>query len=101
MATQYFLFTALINQTTVNAISLALVDTVNDQAITDIYLDLTTGGAGVTEGIALHNLIKAHPKPVTIHGLGNIDSIGITVMLAAKARFAVPNVSIFLLSAWL
>jgi ATP-dependent protease ClpP protease subunit len=95
MATQYFLFTALINQTAVNAISSALVDTVNDQTITDIYLGLTTGGGGVTEGIALHNLIRAHPKPITIHGLGNIDSIGIVVMLAAKTRFAVPTSRFF------
>jgi ATP-dependent protease ClpP protease subunit len=90
MTTQYFLFTAPINQLAVNVISSALVEAINDESIADIYLGLSTGGGGVTEGIALHNLIKANPKPITIHGIGNIDSIGITVMLGAKTRHAVP-----------
>lgn len=89
MPTQYFVYSGLINQAAVNSFTSALIGTIDDQSITDITIALSTGGGGVTEGIALYNIIKSNPKPVTIHGLGNVDSIGITLMLAAKTRLAV------------
>jgi ATP-dependent protease ClpP protease subunit len=39
--------------------------------------------------MALHHLLRGSPKPVTIHGIGNVDSMGIAVLLGATTRYAV------------
>jgi ATP-dependent Clp protease, protease subunit len=91
MTTQFLLFNAEINAGTTPQLNQALVDAINDSTITDIYIGFSTTGGGVAEGVALHQLLRASPKPVTVHGIGNVDSMGIAVLLGGQRRYASPG----------
>lgn len=89
MTTQYFLFTGQINDKTAIPLSSAVADAINDSSISELYFGIATVGGNVNEGIALHHIMRGCPKPITMHGIGNINSIGIAVFLGAKTRYAV------------
>ena len=91
MATQFILFQNFINSQTLPVLSRALTASIDNGSITDITLAVGSPGGGVSEGIALYGLVRALPKPVTFHGIGNVDSIAITVMLACDKRLSTPQ----------
>src|SRR5712691_10801723 len=95
MTIQYLLFAAPIDQQAVRLISGGLTDAISDQQMTEIYVGFSTTGGAVSEGIALHHIVRSSPKPVTIHGIGNVDSIGITILLGATNRYATPGTRFF------
>lgn len=52
---------------------------------------MSSNGGVVDEGMALYGFIKSLPVGITIHNIGNIDSIALAVYLAATTRVANPS----------
>jgi Clp protease len=57
---------------------------------TDNFYVLLKPGGSIQSGIALYNFLRAIPATVTTHNVGNVDSIGNAVFLAADERLACP-----------
>jgi ATP-dependent protease ClpP protease subunit len=89
MPTTYINFHAQINlQTTQNlmaAISQKLM-----QGTDAFYFLFSTPGGAVMSGMTLYNFLRAIPAAITMHNVGNVDSIGNAIFVAADAtnRFA-------------
>lgn len=88
MATRVLLFSAPINQQTASALMQVLVAAFNDPSVSDVTIAFTSTGGDVHAGVALHGLLRAAPKPVTMHAIGTVASIGVTVFLGAQVRRA-------------
>ena len=95
MTMQYFLFGGSIDHNAMRSISTGLTDAINDPSTTAVYFGLSSTGGSVTEGVALYHIIRASPKPVTMHGIGNVDSIGVTILLGGNQRYATPGTRFF------
>ena len=89
MPTTYINFHAPINTVTVQnlmaAISQKLMAGTNE-----FYFLLSTPGGEVTSGLTLYNFLRAIPAKVTMHNVGNVNSIGNAIFVAADKgnRFA-------------
>jgi len=87
MPTTYINFHAAINQNTaqnfMTAISQKLMAGTND-----FYILLSTPGGEVQSGMTIYNFLRGIPATLTMHNMGNVDSIGNVIFLAANNRFA-------------
>lgn len=54
----------------------------------DFYVLLSTPGGEVQSGITLYNFLRGIPATITMHNMGNVDSIGNAIFLAADTRRA-------------
>lgn len=54
----------------------------------EIYLMLSTPGGNIAAGITLYNVLRALPAKLITHNVGNVDSIGNAIFLAADERYA-------------
>src|SRR5262245_7966490 len=54
----------------------------------DFYVLFSTPGGEVQSGIALYNFFRAIPAQITMHNMGNVDSIGNAIFLAGERRYA-------------
>lgn len=88
MNTQYLLFNGEINEKSTNALTSAITDAMNDTAIDDIYVAFCSNGGQVNYGVGAHHFLKASPKPITIHGIGPINSIALCVFMGVPKRYA-------------
>lgn len=88
METQYLMFHAEINEKSANQFLAAIVDALNDNSVGDIYVGFSSPGGTVSYGVAMHYAIKASAKPITMHALGAVDSIGISAFCAGHKRKA-------------
>ena len=52
------------------------------------YVLLSTPGGQVTSGLTVYNFLRSIPAKVTMHNIGNVNSIGNAIFLAADERFA-------------
>ena len=52
------------------------------------YIMLSTPGGQVPSGLTVYNFLRAIPARVTMHNIGNVDSIGNAIFLAADERVA-------------
>lgn len=71
--------------------SQALISTLSDccnQGVKRAYLMFSTPGGSVMHGMNLYNVMRALPIELTIHNVGNVDSIGNVVFLAGDKRYA-------------
>jgi ATP-dependent protease ClpP protease subunit len=59
--------------------------------VEELYLLLSTPGGTVMHGLTLYNILRALPIRLTIHNVGNVDSIGNAIFLAGARRFACPH----------
>jgi ATP-dependent Clp protease protease subunit len=85
MPIAYISFTADVN----NVTSAALVGTVFDhinRGFSEIYLMLSTAGGNVDDGIAVYNVFRGLPVPLTTHNVGAINSIGNVIFLSAQPQ---------------
>lgn len=57
----------------------------------EVYLLLSTPGGSVMNGMNLYNVLKGMPFKLSIHNVGNVDSIGHAVFLAGRKRYATSN----------
>ncbi|MCY3745083.1 MAG: ATP-dependent Clp protease proteolytic subunit [Acidobacteria bacterium] len=87
----YVFFSAPITPQSVDTLIEAVSHTVAT-GCREIYLVFSTVGGSVADGIRLHNYLRGLPCRLTVHGIGNVDSIGITVFVAADKRYAAPHV---------
>jgi len=55
------------------------------QGTTDFYFLLSTPGGQVASGMTLYNFLHGIPATVTMHNIGNVDSIGNAIFVAADA----------------
>lgn len=73
--TVYVSFSAEINAHTTESLLAVLAQQAN-QGVQDVYLMLSTPGGNVMNGMNLYNVIRAMPFKLTVHNVGNVDSIG-------------------------
>jgi ATP-dependent Clp protease, protease subunit len=67
-----------------------LCNAVNLQ-VPSITVFLSSGGGLVDEGLALYGFIRSLPAEITIHNIGQVDSIALAVYLAGTKRLANPG----------
>ena len=85
--TAFFSANSLIDQAFARQLAMYLNQAVIDGA-RQVVLSMTSLGGTVSDGIFLHNHIRALPVPVTIYATSNVDSIAVAVILGASERFA-------------
>jgi ATP-dependent Clp protease, protease subunit len=86
-------------------INLATTERIRRQCLTALKkkaeaIDLhfsSTGGA-TDHGFSLYHFLRSLPVPLTVHNMGNVDSIAVIIFLAGDKRYACPH-SRFLLHA--
>jgi ATP-dependent protease ClpP protease subunit len=75
MPTTYINFHAQINAHTTQNLMAAIAQKL--MAGTDhFYIMLSTPGGEVASGLTLYNFLRAIPARITMHNVGNVDSIG-------------------------
>ena len=84
--TVYISFTAPIDLKTAQTLISIMFQQI-EEGFDHLYLMFSTGGGDVAAGMTIYNTIKAMPAKVTIHNVGNVDSIGNAIFLAGKERF--------------
>jgi len=85
--TVYVSFSADINAHTTESLIQVLANCIN-QRVRHVYILLSTPGGSVMHGMNVYNFLRAVPYKVTTHNVGNVDSIGNAIYLAADERFA-------------
>ena len=83
----YVVFTAEIVPNTVEGLIQALSNLAQNN-VQEVYLAFSTPGGHVMTGITLYNFLRGMPFKLIIHNIGNVDSIGNAVFLAADRRLA-------------
>ncbi len=83
-----------INNKTVPALMGVISNEIND-GVEEITLAFSSPGGQVTEGIALYNFLKGVPAKLTVHNIGQVDSIANVIFMAGDERLAVPTSSFF------
>lgn len=88
--TVYVTFSAEINATTAESLISLLAAQANN-GVQEVCLLLSTPGGSVMNGMNLYNMLRAFPFRLTVHNVGNVDSIGNAVFLAGHTRYATPH----------
>lgn len=88
--TVYISFSAEINPHTSESL-IAILSNVVNQGVPHIYILLSTPGGSVMNGMNIYNMIRGLPCEVSIHNVGNVDSIGNAIFLAGSRRYACPH----------
>ena len=83
----YVIFTAEISPQTVESLIQAF-SKIAEQNIPEVYFAFSTPGGEVAQGITLYNFLRGVPFKLTVHNIGNVDSIGNAIFLAANTRYA-------------
>jgi ATP-dependent protease ClpP protease subunit len=83
----YVTFSAEINPNTTEAL-IAVLSNCANQRVKQVNILLSTPGGSVMHGLNLYNVIRSMPYEVTMHNVGNVDSIGNAIFLAGKRRYA-------------
>jgi len=83
----YVAFNAPIDSNTVQQLTATCAQLLA-QGHDEIYFLLSTPGGNVVAGITLFNMLRALPAKIIMHNVGNVDSIGNAVFLAADERYA-------------
>ena len=88
--TVYISFSAEINPSTSESLLAVFANLIN-QRVPHIYLMLSTPGGQVMNGLNLYNTMRGLPCDLTVHNVGNVDSIGNAIFLAGTKRYACPH----------
>ena len=83
----YVMFTAEINPITAEKLTAVMVQAAK-KLVKEVYLAISTPGGQVQAGITLYNTLSALPFDLTVHNIGNVDSVGNVIFLAGKSRYA-------------
>ncbi|HEV7736966.1 MAG TPA: ATP-dependent Clp protease proteolytic subunit [Chlamydiales bacterium] len=84
--TVYISFTAPIDLKTAQSLNSIMFQKI-EEGFDHLYLMFSTGGGDVASGLTIYNTIRSMPAKVTIHNVGNVDSIGNAIFLSGKERF--------------
>ena len=83
----YVVFTAEIVPQTVETLIQALSN-LSQNRVAEVYMAFSTPGGNVAQGITLYNFLRATRFNLIVHNIGNVDSIGNAIFLAADTRYA-------------
>lgn len=87
MPRAYVVFHAAIDGNTSQQLIATCAQLVNN-GHDEIYILISTPGGNVMSGITVYNALRALPAKIIMHNIGNIDSIGNAIFLAADERYA-------------
>ena len=62
-----------------------------EQGATEIWLHFASEGGQTFHGFALYNFLRSLPVPLTVHNLGNVESISLVAYLAGDTRLVCPQ----------
>ena len=82
----YLLFQSEVNQQSCERLCTAMSALAN-QGYREIYFVLSTPGGGVSNGLAIYNLMRGLPCRFVTHNIGNVDSIGNVIYLGGEERY--------------
>lgn len=82
-------FSAEINPSTAEQL-IATMSRCSNDGVKEVLLLLSTPGGQVMSGMTIYNTLRAMPFDLTVHNVGNVDSIGNVVFLAGNRRLAAP-----------
>ncbi len=86
----YISFSAEITPQTTESL-IAVVGNCVNEGHKHAYIMISTPGGTVMNGINIYNVLRALPIEITMHNVGNVDSIGNVVFLAGQNRYACPH----------
>lgn len=86
----YVSFSAEINPSTTETLISAMANCANSK-VQQVHILLSTPGGNVREGLNLYNVLKGMPFELITHNVGEVNSVGNTIFLAGKRRYATPN----------
>jgi ATP-dependent Clp protease protease subunit len=87
MTTHVVHFSAPINLATAQGLREVCLNALHGGA-TDLRIHFACGGGLNFHGFELFHLIRSFPVPVTLHNVGNVESMGVLVFLAGARRLA-------------
>jgi ATP-dependent Clp protease protease subunit len=88
----YGVFAGPIDQLAVGRIANAAAIS-SSNGVTHVHLAFQSSGGTIGDGIALYNLFRALPIPLTLYNIGSIASAGVVAYLGAVNRMANPHAS--------
>lgn len=86
----YVSFSAEINPSTTESLISVMANCANSK-VQQVYILLSTPGGSVREGLNLYNVLKGMPFELITHNVAEVNSVGNTIFLAGKSRYATPN----------
>ena len=86
----YVSFSAEININTAELFISVMAECLNKN-VKQVYILFSTLGGTVVDGLNMYHVLKGMPFHLTMHNVGNVDSIGIAIFLAGKIRYACLN----------
>jgi len=89
---KYIVFTAGVNAQTMASLRVAVIDALRS-GCTEVYILISSGGGDVFEGLSMASLLKSLPIKVTMHNIGQTDSVANVIFAAGDVRHASPNAS--------
>lgn len=81
----YGIFAGVIDQIAVGKVANAAAIT-SGTGVTHCHMAFQTMGGSVQDGIALYNIFKAFPVPITLYNVGSIASAGVIAYMGAPDR---------------
>jgi ATP-dependent protease ClpP protease subunit len=93
--TVYITYAGGIDKPLVNKFITFCTNAVNEHKPDALYFMIASNGGDVDSGFVLYNFLQALQggMQVTMHNIGNIDSIANVIFLSGSQRFASPNAS--------
>jgi ATP-dependent protease ClpP protease subunit len=83
----YGIFASVIDQNAVARVANAAA-IASSNGVPHVHMAFQTMGGTVPDGVALYNLFKAFPVPITLYNIGSISSAGVIAYLGAANRVA-------------
>ncbi|MFK0089673.1 ATP-dependent Clp protease proteolytic subunit [Pseudomonas sp. NPDC090755] len=90
MALHVIHFMNSINSETLSALQSASLGALREGA-TEIAIHLSSDGGSTDHGFAAYHFLRSLPVPLTMHCIGNVESMAIIMFLAGERRLAVPH----------
>jgi ATP-dependent Clp protease, protease subunit len=81
----YGIFAGPIDQAAVARIGNAIAITTSNK-VTHVHMVFQTSGGTIPDGIAIYNIFRALPIPLTIYNIGTISSAGVVAYLGGRTR---------------
>jgi ATP-dependent Clp protease, protease subunit len=79
------IFAGPVDQAAVSRIGNAAAIT-SSSRVTHVHLAFQTTGGSVSDGVALYNIFRCLPIPLTLYNIGSVQSAGVMAFLGAPTR---------------
>lgn len=83
-------FMKSINADTLNTLQTCTLKAIREGA-SEIQIHISSDGSNVDQGFAAYQFLRSLSIPVTMHCIGNVESMAIIMYLAGSKRFIVPH----------